>query len=164
MENQNRVALDGGVVVGDDGSAYAEIAVVMAAAEAIRREMPLHVVRAWSLTTAVTPPGVPFGIVPSMNEYHEATAAVEHQRVHELLPDAPPPVFQVHVLHAPAAEALIEASKHADLLVLGDRGLGGFERLLLGSVAEQCLRHAHCSVLLARRRSATPSRHGSDRS
>jgi nucleotide-binding universal stress UspA family protein len=56
----------------------------------------------------------------------------------------------VHVVHAPPAKALLTAAKTADLLVVGTRGLGGFERLLLGSVAEQCIRHAACSVLVVR--------------
>lgn len=38
----------------------------------------------------------------------------------------------------------------ADLIVLGSRGLGGFSRLLLGSVSDGVLHHAHCAVLIAR--------------
>jgi nucleotide-binding universal stress UspA family protein len=40
----------------------------------------------------------------------------------------------------------------ADLIVLGTRGMGGFKRLLLGSVSSAVISHAPCSVLLARRR------------
>ena len=39
-----------------------------------------------------------------------------------------------------------------DLIVVGTRGLGGFRHLLLGSVAEQVVRHAPCSVLTVGRR------------
>ncbi len=35
----------------------------------------------------------------------------------------------------------------ADLIVMGTHGRGGFERLLLGSVAEKVLRKANCPVL-----------------
>jgi nucleotide-binding universal stress UspA family protein len=40
----------------------------------------------------------------------------------------------------------------ADLVVLGARGIGGIERLLLGSVSETVLNHAACSVLIVRSR------------
>jgi nucleotide-binding universal stress UspA family protein len=38
----------------------------------------------------------------------------------------------------------------ADLIVLGARGATGLKRLLLGSTAEEVLRHAHCPVLVTR--------------
>lgn len=37
-----------------------------------------------------------------------------------------------------------------DLIVMGTRGLGGFRRLLLGSVATGVVSYAHCSVLVVR--------------
>jgi nucleotide-binding universal stress UspA family protein len=42
------------------------------------------------------------------------------------------------------------AETGAKLLVLGARGVGGIERLLLGSVAEGALDHAPVSVLIVR--------------
>ncbi|WP_457967830.1 universal stress protein [Arthrobacter sp. D1-29] len=50
---------------------------------------------------------------------------------------------------------LIEASKEADLLVLGPRGHGAFAGLLLGSVTSACIAHAYCPVLVAHGRAAT---------
>ena len=45
------------------------------------------------------------------------------------------------------AQALIEASKHADLVVVGSHGIGGF-RSVLGSVAGKVAHHAHCPVVI----------------
>jgi nucleotide-binding universal stress UspA family protein len=53
----------------------------------------------------------------------------------------------------PAAEILAAAGDwSADLIVIGTRGQTGLTRLLHGSVARKVLRHAHCSVLVERRR------------
>lgn len=52
------------------------------------------------------------------------------------------------------AEVILDVaeSESADLIVVGSRGLGGLQRLLMGSVAAEVLRHAPCSVLVARHR------------
>jgi nucleotide-binding universal stress UspA family protein len=51
----------------------------------------------------------------------------------------------------PAREIIAVAEERgADLIVTGTRGLGGIDRLLLGSVARNVLTHAHCSVLVTR--------------
>jgi nucleotide-binding universal stress UspA family protein len=49
----------------------------------------------------------------------------------------------------PAKVVVDEAqARGADLIVMGTRGLTGFDRLRLGSVARNVLTHAHCSVLV----------------
>jgi nucleotide-binding universal stress UspA family protein len=41
-------------------------------------------------------------------------------------------------------------AERTDLIVIGTRGLGGFKKLLLGSVSSGVVTHAHCDVLVVR--------------
>jgi nucleotide-binding universal stress UspA family protein len=138
----------GGIVVGFDGSPLAERALAWAVAEGGLRGMPVHVVRAWVLATAIPEADAPFGSVPSMDECQDAVAA----RLGEATGSLGQTSVRLHrhVVHGPAARTLIAAAAHADLLVVGGRGRGGFIGLRLGSVAEQVVRHAPCTVVVVR--------------
>jgi nucleotide-binding universal stress UspA family protein len=62
---------------------------------------------------------------------------------------------------SPAAEILDHAaSMKADLIVIGTHGRSGFERLLLGSVAEKVLRKATCAVMTVPSRLTGPASAG----
>ena len=49
-------------------------------------------------------------------------------------------------------EKIMEAASkhHADLIVMGAKGLGAIDRFLLGSVSTRVVQHAHCPVLVVR--------------
>jgi nucleotide-binding universal stress UspA family protein len=70
----------------------------------------------------------------ALHEQRDALAGVEVERV--VIDDRHP------------AEALVEASSDADLLVVGSRGRGGFKQLLLGSVSHAVVLHAVCPVVV----------------
>jgi nucleotide-binding universal stress UspA family protein len=55
---------------------------------------------------------------------------------------------ELRPVYGSPSEALIDAALGADLVVLGTRGLGGFKRLLLGSVSTQVVHHAHVPVVV----------------
>lgn len=56
------------------------------------------------------------------------------------------------LLHGQAAEVVTDlaTAEHADLIAIGTHGRHGVRRILLGSVAAAVVRHAACSVLVAR--------------
>jgi nucleotide-binding universal stress UspA family protein len=51
-------------------------------------------------------------------------------------------------VHGYPVEELVSASKDADIVVLGSRGVGGFSWMLMGSTAGLVVQHAHCPVLI----------------
>jgi nucleotide-binding universal stress UspA family protein len=54
-------------------------------------------------------------------------------------------------LGKPAEEIMKVASKqHADLIVMGAKGLAAIDRFLLGSVSTRVVQHSSCSVLVVR--------------
>jgi nucleotide-binding universal stress UspA family protein len=54
-------------------------------------------------------------------------------------------------LGKPAEEIMKVASKqHADLIVMGAKGMGAIARFLLGSVSTRVVQHANCAVLIIR--------------
>lgn len=141
--------LAGCVVVGTDGSAESHAAMRFAGQEARARGCPLVVLRAWSLTTAPRPTGEP-GVVPPMADFEAAVAEEIRAEVAGELGEDPGVKVVPMPVHASAAQTLVEASRTAALVVVGHRGHGGFAGLLLGSVSDHLVRHAHGPVAVVR--------------
>ena len=137
------------VVVGVDGSDSALQATRWAARSAALRELPLHIVHACVLppinhpTTAASQARW----IDSLTEngQHIITEAVHVARVAA-------PHIEIATFHdvGTAAEVLIEKSADAQSVVLGSRGLGGFEGMLVGSVAVALAAHGHGPVIVVR--------------
>jgi nucleotide-binding universal stress UspA family protein len=68
----------------------------------------------------------------------------------QLRAEFPNQVIGGRVMQGSAAPLLVEASAGADLLVMANRGHGELVGMLLGSVSEYCVAHAHCPVLIFR--------------
>lgn len=64
-------------------------------------------------------------------------------------PSQPVKVIE-RVVEGNAARALLDTATSADLLVVGSRGHNGFTEALLGSVAQHCIHHATCPVVVIR--------------
>ena len=143
------VRVDGGIVVGHDGSKCAQEALAWAGRLARRADVDLHVVRAWSMMTAPQPSSWSPGYVPPLPEWEQAV--LSELEAHVRAAGLPPAVrVTCHVVHDKPAQALMGAAEGASLLVLGARGRGGFRGLLLGSTSDQLVHHAPCPVTVVR--------------
>ena len=139
----------GGVLVAHDGSDCAREALQWAAGLAVRAGYPLHVLRAWKMTTAPLPATWEPGYVPPLEDFEKAVR--DELEAHVAAAELDPALsVTCHVAHGAAARRIIESAAHADLLVVGARGLGGFAGLVLGSVSDQLVRHAPCPVTVVR--------------
>ena len=129
------------IVAAVDGSATSLTALVRAAEEAKAHDGILHVLYAWNYLDQAH-------LETFDADYGEAEARQWLEAlVDETLP-ARPEGTRVTVVNDHAARALIDASEGAWTVVIGSRGLGGFRGLLLGSVSQQVVHHAHCAVLV----------------
>jgi nucleotide-binding universal stress UspA family protein len=80
----------------------------------------------------------------------ENAEAMLQKTLNEVLGDSPSVSVDARVAEGNAAKVLVDLSREADLLVVGCRGHGGFAGLLLGSVSQQVVAHAQCSVVVVR--------------
>lgn len=134
------------ILVGVDGSEPSIDALRRAATIAAALNAPIEAVTTWQFP--VIADGY-YGYYPPDDWSPEGDAKkILDDAVAQAFGDAPPAGITRTTLEGPAARVLIEQSEHADMLVLGSRGHGGFAGLLLGSVSTACAEHAHCPVLI----------------
>jgi nucleotide-binding universal stress UspA family protein len=138
-----------GITVGIDGSAHSSRALEWALNEAAVRHAPVTVLtvhpvptNAWTGTPMILPED-PADLEDSRLAAEEMTAKALSQ-----LGEAQPSSVTVRAITGFPAPELIEASRTADLMVVGSRGSGGFGKLLVGSVSNQVAHHAHCPVVV----------------
>jgi nucleotide-binding universal stress UspA family protein len=137
-----------GIIVGVDGSGHSQRALEFAMKEAAIRHVPLTV-----LTVHEAIRGYYSGVTvypddPDRTEEARMAAQAETDKVLAGLDGPHPESVTVKAMNSFPVAELINASKEADLVVLGSRGAGGFSRLMLGSTADQVVRHAHCPVTI----------------
>jgi nucleotide-binding universal stress UspA family protein len=137
-----------GITVGVDGSHHGHRALDWAMREAVLRKVPLTVLAVHEVMASYWTGGpvtVPAD-APALEKTREAVEQAVAEAAKEL--GAEQPQVTVTAFNGFAAKALIEASADSDLVVVGNRGGGGFPRLSLGAVASQVVHHAHCPVVV----------------
>ncbi|MEU2111955.1 universal stress protein [Streptomyces sp. NPDC019507] len=132
------------VTVGLDGSQESLTATQWAAQEALRRAVPLRLLRAWSSdedprTRPVDP--------ETARGWGERTLATAERRLRRRHPGLD---VETKWVAGDPVEVLCAAADEAELLVLGSRGLGGLAGFLAGSVSLAVLARTRRPVVLVR--------------
>ena len=130
------------VVVGVDGSHTADPALHWAIREASTRRIPLRLVSAWNPSFDIDALGLAAHEVEdhcrvildaAQDEVAEADASLEVTRTSYI---------------GPASTALVDASHHADTVVVGSRGLRTVPAFLLGATSLEVAAHAACPAVV----------------
>lgn len=159
----------GRIVVGVDGSADSRAALAWAVGEARHRGDDVVVVHVYGLTdehnpylTAFSSFGSGASARQTVGEsqrwreerseatYRQATGVLASIVSEAVGADPGVGIEQRAVPGGRPARALLEEARDCAQLVVGARGRGGFRGLRLGSVAEKCVRHGPCSVMVVR--------------
>jgi nucleotide-binding universal stress UspA family protein len=139
------------ILVGYDGSDQARDAMRWALDEADRTGRALHLVFAfeWINAGGWIGPGIGPAAWPDDVARREIDAMLQ-TAAGEAVGSHPSVVVQGELLDGSASLVLQERSAQAALVVLGNRGHGGFGGLLAGSTAVAVSSHAHCPVVVVR--------------
>ena len=145
MEKERRI------VVGIEGSGYAKAALVWALEEALHREALVEVVSCYSATYIAASPDlgyVPFDGTNLMSEVEK----LQNEVVDSAMELAGNPNVQIikTIKKGRAPETLMSVAIGADMLVVGNRGRGGFAGLRLGSVSQAISHHSPCPLVIVR--------------
>ena len=138
------------IVVGIDESTGSQQALEWALEEAKLRQAPVRLVHAIAPVQSY----YPYSMVEL--ERVEVGKAQAEDAARELLASAlakaggEPTGVPVELVprFGAAPNVLVSESRDAAMLVVGSRGRGGFAGLLLGSVSQQAVHHAHCPVVV----------------
>ncbi|WP_042418199.1 universal stress protein [Streptacidiphilus anmyonensis] len=137
------------IVVGVDGSPSSLDALRWAVGQARATGAVVDAIATWQQPALVYGPGY---YVPPVadSDLDQGVAKVLNDSVAQALDGGVGVEIDQRVVEGHPAQALLEAARGAALLVLGNRGHGGFAGALLGSVGQHCVQHAPCPVVIVR--------------
>jgi nucleotide-binding universal stress UspA family protein len=131
------------IVVGVDGSPSSQRAVRWASEQAKLTSATLRAVSSWRWPNYIT-------IVPPGVDLASDTRRTLDEVLEEALAGSEDLSVTRHVIEGPPGPALLTQAQDATLLVVGAQGRAAFPGMLLGSVAEYCVRHGSCPVVVVR--------------
>ena len=113
------------------------------------------------ITAVETPMMIGIGLEPWPADYFEELQQTARKAARTVIDNAMRKLNEIsdktlkisdEIIDGPARQVIVEEAETwgADLIVMGSRGLGAWNRLLLGSVSSAVVHHAKCSVEIVR--------------
>lgn len=131
------------IVVGVDGSDASVEALRQAQELAGPLSAKIVALACWDL-----PPVYDGYVAMGIDDFDVRAGEILQDTVEKAFGGNTPDNVETRLVQGHPRRVLIEESRHADMIVLGRRGHGGFGGLLLGSVSSALVAHAHCPVLV----------------
>jgi nucleotide-binding universal stress UspA family protein len=133
------------ILVGVDGSSASDAAVRWAAREAAIRRLPITLIHAVA-PTPIDSTMAPNGTIPQLRLDQARQILDQARRIAAERTDRRLPPVHTELAYAGVVSTLIEASKDAQMIVTGSRGVDAFNGYRLGSVSAALLGHARCPI------------------
>lgn len=137
-----------GIVVGIDGSSHSAHALEWAIKEGAVQHAGVSVIIVHSVPASpwTGNPYILDGEPGDLEKLRQHAEEMTQKATSQL--DVQPASVSVYATTGYPAQELIDASRDADLVVVGSRGAGGFAQMIMGSVSSQVVQHAHCPVVV----------------
>ncbi len=154
----------GSIVVGIDGSSWADEAFAWAVEQAALEQRSLTVVHCVepvgypSVGTMGAATGLDYGMF--LDQSMKAARALLNNATERALQDHPQLAVHQVLSHADPRNCLLDLSEAAAMIVVGSRGRGPVASLLLGSVSVSLSKHAACPIVVHRPHRADTPRYG----
>ncbi|CAG2533122.1 MAG TPA: universal stress protein [Maribacter sp.] len=150
------------IVLAIDGSDFSKVAIDELAGMPLPSKTEVCIINVFENPMLTAPGALPLG--GTLGNYYEEAVSNAKKAAEDTVNDASKSLkdknealsITTAVVDGLPKSAILEKAEafDADLIVVGSQGHGAFSRFLLGSVSQSVATHAHCSVMIVRKRNS----------
>ena len=150
------------IVLAIDGSDFSKVAIDELAGMTLPSKTEVCIINVFENPMLAAPGALPLG--GTLGNYYEEAVSNAKKAAEDTVNDASKSLkdknealsITTAVVDGLPKSAILEKAEafDADLIVVGSQGHGAFSRFLLGSVSQSVATHAHCSVMIVRKRNS----------
>ncbi|TVZ28697.1 nucleotide-binding universal stress UspA family protein [Gillisia sp. Hel_I_86] len=148
------------IVLAIDGSGFSKVAIEGLAGMSLPLGTEVCIINVFEDPMLTVPGAVPLG--GTLGNYYEEALSNSRKSAHAIVSEAAKALKEksnvlsitTDVIDGFPKSAILEKAETfgAHLIVVGSQGHNAFSRFLLGSVSQSIALHAHCSVMIVRKR------------